>query len=57
MERFITITDFIKDEIRGTIFENHVFAVGGSVRDMQMKNAINDIDLVIDIEHGGVEFA
>ena len=57
MERFITITDYIKDEIRGTIFENHVFAVGGSVRDMQMKNAIKDIDLVIDIENGGVEFA
>lgn len=57
MEKFITITDFIKDEIRGTIFENHVFAVGGSVRDMQMKNAIKDIDLVIDIENGGVEFA
>ena len=52
MERFITITDYIKDEIRGTIFENHVFAVGGSVRDMQMKNAIKDIDLVIDIENG-----
>jgi tRNA nucleotidyltransferase/poly(A) polymerase len=57
MKRFITITDFIKDVIRGTIFENHVFAVGGSVRDMQMKNAIKDIDLVIDIENGGVEFA
>ena len=57
MERFLTITDFIKDEIRGTMFENHLFAVGGSVRDFVMGNEIKDIDLVIDIENGGVEFA
>ena len=57
MTKFITITEYIKDIIRGTQFENHVFAVGGSVRDLQMKRPIKDIDLVIDIENGGVEFA
>ena len=57
MTKFVTITEYIKDEIRGTQFENHVFAVGGSVRDLQMKRPIKDIDLVIDIENGGVEFA
>ena len=57
MTKFVTITEYIKDIIRGTQFENHVFAVGGSVRDLHMKRPIKDIDLVIDIENGGVEFA
>lgn len=57
MTKFITITEYIKEIICNTKFENHVFAVGGSVRDLQMKKPIKDIDLVIDIENGGVEFA
>ena len=57
MTKFFTITEYIKDIIRGTKFERHVYAVGGSVRDLQMKKPIKDIDLVIDIENGGVEFA
>ena len=57
MTKFITITEYIKEIICNTKFENHVFAVGGSVRDLQMKRPIKDIDLVIDIENGGVEFA
>ena len=57
MDRFKLITEYIKDIIRGTLYEGHIYVVGGSVRDMQMKNAIKDIDLVIDIENGGVEFA
>ena len=57
MTKFFTITEYIKDIIRGTKFERHIYAVGGSVRDLQMKKPIKDIDLVIDIENGGVEFA
>lgn len=57
MTKFITITEYIKEIISNTKFENHVFAVGGSVRDLHMKRPIKDIDLVIDIENGGVEFA
>ena len=57
MTKFITITEYIKDIIKHTKFEQHVYVVGGSVRDMQMKRPIKDIDLVIDIENGGVEFA
>ena len=57
MTKFITITEYIKEIICNTKFENHVFAVGGSVRDLHMKRPIKDIDLVIDIENGGVEFA
>ena len=57
MDRFKLITEYIKDEIRGTRFESHIYAVGGSVRDLIMKNEIKDIDLVIDIENGGIDFA
>ena len=54
---FYKITDYIRKIIEGTSFENHVFAVGGSVRDLEMNNEIKDIDLVIDLPNGGVDFA
>ena len=56
-EEFQKITEYIGVIIKGTPFENHVFAVGGSVRDWNMGNDIKDIDLVIDLPHGGVDFA
>lgn len=54
---FYKITEYIGSIIKGTTFENHVFAVGGSVRDLTMGNDIKDIDLVIDLPDGGVNFA
>ena len=54
---FYKITDYIRKIIEGTSFENHVFAVGGSVSDLSMNNEIKDIDLVIDLPNGGVDFA
>ena len=54
---FLTITEYIGSIIKGTPFEGHVFAVGGSVRDFYMGNDIKDIDVVIDLPHGGVDFA
>ena len=56
-EDFLNITSYIGSIIKGTPFEGHVFAVGGSVRDFYMGNEIKDIDLVIDLPHGGVDFA
>ena len=56
-EEFKKITEYIGSIIKGTSFENHIFAVGGSVRDLCMGNDIKDIDLVIDLPHGGVDFA
>ena len=55
--KFFSIINYIKFIIQDTKFEKHVFAVGGSVRDFYMGNEIKDIDLVIDIENGGIEFA
>lgn len=56
-EDFLNITEYIGVLIRKTPFENHVYAVGGSCRDFYMGNDIKDIDLVIDLPHGGVDFA
>ena len=55
--KFFSIINYIKNIIQDTKFDKHVFAVGGSVRDFYMGNEIKDIDLVIDIENGGIEFA
>lgn len=57
LSKYKYVLDLIKEQIKGSRFEGHVFAVGGSVRDMLMGNEIKDIDLVIDIEDGGIKFA
>ena len=44
----------IKKAIKGTRFENHVFLVGGAVRDCMLGLPMKDIDLCIDIENGGL---
>lgn len=56
-EEFLDITGYIGCIIKGTPFEDHTYAVGGSVRDFYMGNDIKDIDLVIDLPDGGVNFA
>lgn len=48
---------FIKDTIKDTEFENHVFLIGGIVRDEIMNISSKDIDLVIDLKDGGIKFA
>ena len=48
---------YLQDIIKGTHFENHVYIVGGSVRDYLMHNDINDIDIAVDLQDGGKEFA
>ena len=55
--KFISITNYIKDIIKSSPFNLHTYICGGGVRDFVMGNEIKDIDLVIDIENGGVEFA
>ena len=56
-EKFLEITNYIHNIIQDTEFEQHVYAVGGSVRDLIMEKEIKDIDLVIDLPQGGVRFA
>ena len=56
-KEFYKITEYIGSIIKGTEWENHIWAVGGSIRDLCMGNDIKDIDLVIDLPDGGVNFA
>lgn len=55
--KYIHLIDFIRDTIKGTYFDNHVYVVGGTVRDWLLGKEVKDIDLVIDIPFGGVGFA
>ena len=56
-EEFKKIANYIGDIIKDTPWHQHIYIVGGSVRDFYMGNDIKDIDLVIDLPHGGVDFA
>lgn len=53
-EIFKLIIEDVAKIIKGTQFENHVFAVGGCVRDLIMGKEIKDIDMCVDIENGGI---
>ena len=54
---FKKIAYYIGEVIKDSPFYSHTYIVGGSVRDLCMGNEIKDIDLVIDLENGGIEFA
>ena len=56
-EEFKKRANYIGDIIKDTPWYQHVYIVGGSVRDFYMGNDIKDIDLVIDLPNGGVDFA
>ena len=56
-EEFKKIANYIGDIIKDTPWYQHIYIVGGSVRDFYMGNDIKDIDLVIDLPNGGVDFA
>ena len=56
-EEFKKIANYIGDIIKDTPWHQHIYIVGGSVRDFYMGNDIKDIDLVIDLPNGGVDFA
>ncbi len=51
------VLDYLKNLIKGTQWEGHVFCVGGCVRDSLMGLPIKDIDLCVDRPNGGMEFA
>lgn len=51
------IISYLRGVIAGTQFENHVFSVGGCERDKHLGREIKDIDLVVDLPHGGIDFA
>ena len=56
-ETYTFILCELRDIIKNTKWESHVFAVGGCVRDQIMHNEIKDIDLCVDLCNGGIDFA
>lgn len=57
VKNYTEIIECLKNIILGTKFENHVFSVGGCERDLILDSPIKDIDIVIDLPNGGIEFA
>jgi len=56
-ERYIQIKEFLRELIKGSEWEGHVFTVGGCVRDELMGSEIKDIDMCVSLPSGGVRFA
>ena len=57
VKNYMEIIEYLRSIILGTKFENHVFSVGGCERDLILDSPIQDIDIVIDLPNGGIEFA
>ena len=47
----------LQELIAGSKFENHLFAAGGCVRDLILGRDAKDIDVVVTLPNGGIEFA
>ncbi len=56
-ELYKEILDELGVIIKGSEFENHVYTVGGCERDMLLGLPVKDIDLVVDLPNGGINFA
>lgn len=55
--KFLKIKQILSSWIKNTEFENHVYVVGGCVRDMLMYKEIKDIDIAVSIPDGGLKLA
>ena len=55
-EKIKKLVKIIQESIKGTAFENHVFLVGGCVRDLLLKIPCKDVDICVDIKNGGMLF-
>ena len=57
IEQYKQVLNELGELIQGSEFEGHVFSVGGCERDRLLGHDIKDIDLVVDIENGGIKLA
>ncbi len=57
IKKFKEIVTWLSEVIKGSLWETHIFVVGGAVRDFVMNEPIKDIDIVVDIPNGGINFA
>ena len=56
-KKILKIIEKIKNAIKLTRFEGHVYVVGGAIRNSLLKQPIHDLDIVVDIEGGGIMVA
>lgn len=56
-QEYHKILGYLRNLIKGTQWETHVYAVGGCCRDEIMGEPIKDIDLAVDLPGGGIGFA
>lgn len=56
-EKFLEIQDYLAWAIKNTIFEGKTYIVGGAVRDFIMGREIKDIDVVVNVQGGGLKLA
>lgn len=56
-KNLIELTDLLQKTIKNTVFENKVYYVGGCVRDLILGREPRNIDIVVNKECGGIEFA
>ena len=56
-QKYNQVIDILKKIIANTKWDYHVFSVGGCCRDYLSDREIKDIDLVVDLPNGGIEFA
>ena len=57
LETYKDIIHELKNIITDTKFEGKTYCVGGCCRDQILGNEIKDIDIVIELQNGGIEFA
>ena len=57
INEYLLVIETLKEIIKGSEFEGHVYTVGGCERDKHLRRDIKDIDLVVDLEDGGIRFA
>ena len=57
IDKYNNIVARLGEIIKGTKFEGHLYTVGGCNRDKLLGREIKDIDVVLDIPNGGIEFA
>lgn len=57
INQFSKIKKRLADWVKDSEFENHVYVVGGCVRDMILEHPIKDIDIAVDIKDGGIKLA
>lgn len=55
--RYPKVIKYLRDKIRGTQWEGHLFVVGGCCRDLVMDRPIHDVDLTVDLPLGSIKFA